>query len=73
VWEALNQPAQIERRLLDDVRYLASDELEGRGIGTLGIELAADYIAEGSSEPGWRRGCSTASRFSDSRNPGGWE
>jgi hypothetical protein len=46
VWEALNRPAQIERRLLDDVRYLASDELEGRGIGTLGIELAADHIAE---------------------------
>ncbi|MCL4206629.1 MAG: M28 family peptidase [Pirellulaceae bacterium] len=45
-WQALNEPAQIERRLLDDVRYLASDELEGRGIGTLGIELAADYIAE---------------------------
>jgi hypothetical protein len=46
VWEALNQPAQIEQRLLDDVRYLASDELEGRGIGTLGIELAADYIGD---------------------------
>jgi hypothetical protein len=27
------------------VEYLASDELEGRGIGTAGIDKAADYIA----------------------------
>ena len=27
------------------VGYLASDELEGRGVGTKGIDLAADYIA----------------------------
>ncbi len=35
----------VEKRLADSVRYLASDELEGRGIGTDGIDLAADYIA----------------------------
>lgn len=40
-----DHPAGIERRLLQSVRFLASDELEGRGIGTRGIELAADYIA----------------------------
>lgn len=33
-------------RLLDDVKYLASDELEGRGVGTEGLQKAADYIAE---------------------------
>ncbi|MBC8106183.1 MAG: M28 family peptidase [Anaerolineae bacterium] len=27
------------------VTYLASDELEGRGVGTKGLDLAADYIA----------------------------
>ena len=37
--------AAIEKRLADAVRYLASDELEGRGVGTKGIDLAADYIA----------------------------
>src|SRR3954464_4608220 len=26
--------------------YLASDELEGRGVGTKGLDLAADYIAD---------------------------
>ena len=35
----------MERRLADAAGYLASDELEGRGIGSKGIDLAADYIA----------------------------
>src|SRR5690242_14503775 len=38
-------PAACEARLQKDVTYLASDELEGRGITTRGINLAADYIA----------------------------
>lgn len=35
-----------EKRLFRDVEYLASDELEGRGVRSAGIELAAQYIAE---------------------------
>ena len=35
----------VEQRLLETIKYLASDELEGRGPGTRGIDLAADYIA----------------------------
>jgi hypothetical protein len=38
--------AAAEARLSSSVGYLASDELEGRGLGTKGIEKAADYIAE---------------------------
>jgi hypothetical protein len=34
-----------DTRLLGAVRYLASDELEGRGVGTRGLDLAADYVA----------------------------
>jgi len=34
------------------VRYLASDELTGRGVDTPGIKLARDYIARGFSEYG---------------------
>lgn len=30
----------------DTIGYLASDELEGRGVGTKGIDLAAHYIAD---------------------------
>lgn len=37
--------AASEKRLLTDISYLASDELEGRGITTQGINKAADYIA----------------------------
>ncbi|MEZ6045048.1 MAG: M20/M25/M40 family metallo-hydrolase [Planctomycetaceae bacterium] len=31
-------------RIGEDIKYLASDELEGRGIGTKGLEKAAEYI-----------------------------
>jgi hypothetical protein len=38
--------ATSEKRLADATRYLAADELEGRGVGTPGIDKAADYVAE---------------------------
>ncbi|MCH9792023.1 MAG: M28 family peptidase, partial [Planctomycetes bacterium] len=34
------------QRMLDAIKYLASDELEGRGVTTRGINLAADYIVK---------------------------
>lgn len=43
---AEDDAAAIEERLSHDLKYLSSDELEGRGIGTKGIDKAADYIAE---------------------------
>jgi hypothetical protein len=39
-------------RLSESVRYLASDELGGRGIGTEGIDQAADHIAKQFAELG---------------------
>jgi len=33
-------------RMLDDVKRLASDDWEGRGIGTAGLEKAANFIAD---------------------------
>jgi len=44
--------AVVEGRLADAVKYLASDELQGRNPGTRGIELAADYIAAQFAEAG---------------------
>ena len=44
--------AAVERRLTDTVKYLASDELEGRGVGTQGLDRAADYVAEQFKELG---------------------
>jgi hypothetical protein len=45
-------PNAIEHRLRETVRYLASDELEGRGVGTRGLDLAAEYIARQFSDAG---------------------
>lgn len=36
---------QLVKSISEKVNYLASDELEGRGVGTEGINKAADYIA----------------------------
>ncbi|MCA8999223.1 MAG: hypothetical protein KDA80_19670, partial [Planctomycetaceae bacterium] len=48
-WEPLSldrSAKATEERLYQSVVYLASDELEGRGVRTRGLELAAQYIAE---------------------------
>ena len=37
--------AASQGRLLKDLSYLTSDECEGRGVGTKGIDLAAEHIA----------------------------
>lgn len=42
----------VEQRMLTDVRVLASDEYEGRGIGTAGLERAAVYIEKAFREAG---------------------
>ena len=46
------QAAAIEKRLADSVRYLTSEELDGRGVGTKGLDLAAAYIAKQFEEAG---------------------
>src|SRR4051812_2738390 len=38
-------PISIDR-MRADVKYLASDLLQGRGVGTRGEELATDFIAD---------------------------
>jgi len=40
------ESGSVQQRLLESVRYLASDELEGRGVGTDGLDKAAVFIAE---------------------------
>src|SRR5437763_11484294 len=42
---AAENAAESESRLRQTVSYLASDALEGRGVGTSGLDQAADYIA----------------------------
>ena len=52
-------PYEIDQ-LKRDLGYLASDDLEGRGVGTRGLSVAADYIANRFSSLGLRPvpGCS---------------
>jgi Zn-dependent M28 family amino/carboxypeptidase len=42
---ARTAPLVLEDELKADLYYLASDRLEGRGVGTDGLDLAADFIA----------------------------
>lgn len=43
-------------RVSADIRFLASDELEGRGPGTPGLEQAGDYLGEAFRQLGLRSG-----------------
>ena len=43
---------EIEVELKEDISHLASDELEGRAIGTEGEKLAAEYLAKRFEEKG---------------------
>jgi hypothetical protein len=46
--------AEVEARLKSSAAYLASDELEGRGVGLKGLDLAADYLANEFAKLGLR-------------------
>jgi hypothetical protein len=39
------KPVFSENRMMASIKYLASDELKGRGLGTAELDMAADYIA----------------------------
>ncbi|MBT6724771.1 MAG: aminopeptidase, partial [Planctomycetaceae bacterium] len=57
VWAADKREAKTEKlvkNISERVRYLASDELEGRGVETEGINKAADYIAQHFEDIGLR-------------------
>jgi hypothetical protein len=40
------ETSAVEARLGEAAKYLSSDALEGRGVGTKGLDLAAQYIAD---------------------------
>ena len=43
-WSLQVDAGDAESRLTEHIKYLASDELEGRGVGTDGLNKAADFI-----------------------------
>ncbi len=46
----------VKARMRKDVTYLASDECEGRGVDTAGIQKAATYIAAEFAKAGLKPG-----------------
>lgn len=50
--QALNESEKHSMNVYQDIKYLASDSLEGRRAGTLGAEKASNYIADKFSEIG---------------------
>src|SRR5438105_7831050 len=53
----------VEARMRRDITFLASDECEGRGPGTKGIDKAAEYIAREFQKAGLQPGGPQASWF----------
>lgn len=43
---------EVKARLTEDLKYLASDDLEGRGVGTKGLDVAAEFISKAFRESG---------------------
>src|SRR5262245_55644610 len=52
----LAQDDPIVERMRKDITFLASDECEGRGVGTKGLDKAAEYIAEQFAKAGLKPG-----------------
>ena len=46
------KPVFSENRMMSSIKYLASEELKGRGLGTTEIDQAADFIAQKFKEAG---------------------
>ena len=53
----------ILARMKKDIFFLASDECEGRGVGTKGLDIAADYIADQFKKAGLKPGGANGSYF----------
>jgi len=47
-WQCLRGEVlpEVKLRLVEDAKYLASDELEGRGVGTVGLNTASTFIRD---------------------------
>src|SRR5438477_10729569 len=53
----------VEERMRKDITFLASDECEGRGVTTKGIQLAADFIAKRFQQAGLKPAGAEGSYF----------
>lgn len=51
-WLPAEDEAAVAERLKECVRTLAADEFEGRGVGTQGLDLAAEYVSQAFADAG---------------------
>ena len=56
-------PVFSQRRLMEHVTHLASEPLQGRGVGSAGLQMAAEYIAEQFAAAGLAPGGDAGSYF----------
>lgn len=54
--KALNKEDKYNKNLYNDLKYLASDSLQGRRAGTIGADKASEYIANQFSKIGLKKG-----------------
>ncbi|MGE5344174.1 MAG: M20/M25/M40 family metallo-hydrolase [Candidatus Omnitrophota bacterium] len=66
-------PLFSSKRMMDHVQYLTSDALEGRGLGSPGIDKAAQYIADAFKTAGLKPGGDNGSYFQTWQTTGGSE
>ena len=64
------EPVFSADRMMGHVNYLASEELQGRGVGSEGIEKAADYIKSQFEKAGLQAGGDESSYYQEFIVPG---
>ena len=65
------ESSKIQERLLTDIKFLASDELQGRSAETPGLRVAADFIANRWQELGLKTDLFDGKPFQEFSLPGG--
>ena len=63
--------SEAQQRLLADLKFLASDELQGRSADTPGLKMAADYIANRWQDLGLKTDLFDGKPFQEFSLPGG--
>ena len=65
------EPSKVQERLFADLKFLASDELQGRSADTPGLKMAADFIATRWQELGLKTDLFDGKPFQEFSLPGG--
>jgi hypothetical protein len=64
-------PVFSQEKMMTHIKFLASEELQGRGLGSVGLDKAAEYIATEFESAGLKRGDDGGSYFQSWQDVGG--